>query len=73
MSPIGSGPVMQLGCPTCGALLDVRPSVTPGRSWVAVLPCPSCHAYAAHVVTPDGNPRSRLLDGARADGTLGSG
>jgi hypothetical protein len=62
MSTRGSGPVTQLGCPTCGTVVDVRPSVAPGRSWVAVLPCPCCHAYAAHVVTAGGTPRSRLLD-----------
>ena len=64
MSTGDSGRVMQLGCPTCGAVLTVTPSATPGRSWVALLPCPSCRAYAAHVVMADGTSRSRIVDGA---------
>jgi hypothetical protein len=62
-----ASPAPQLGCPTCGTILHVTPTVAPGRSWVAVLPCPRCHAYAAHVVTADGTSRSRLLGGVRAE------
>ena len=65
MSTSDAGRVLQLGCPTCGTVLTMTPSVAPGRSWVAVVPCLSCHAYAAHVVTADGTARARLIDGGR--------
>jgi hypothetical protein len=74
MSTRGPGTAVVLDCPICGAVLNVKPSVAPGLCWVAVLPCPSCRVYAAHVVTPDGIARSRLLDRApTAAGAGGSG
>jgi hypothetical protein len=63
-----SSAVPQLRCPTCGAAIKAQPRVAPGRSWVAVLPCPRCRAYAAHVVTADGAPRAWLIDGTLSDG-----
>jgi uncharacterized C2H2 Zn-finger protein len=56
-----ASPGPHLSCPTCGAVLRARPSVTPGRSWVAMLPCPRCGVYAAHTVAADGTPRAWLV------------
>ena len=70
MPPEGSSPVPQLSCPTCGALLKARPIVTPGRYWVALLPCPRCRVYAGHTVTAEGTPRAWLISsGLDEDGS----
>ncbi|HEY3356312.1 MAG TPA: hypothetical protein VGQ83_23875 [Polyangia bacterium] len=50
-----------LSCPSCGAAMRLNPPSTPGRSWLAVVPCKSCRSYGAYMVTDGGAARSWVL------------
>jgi hypothetical protein len=41
--------------------MRLNPPSTPGRSWLAVVPCKSCRSYGAYMVTDGGAARSWVL------------